>query len=1270
MDGNKYVEVTITNPDVEIPLSDTEHVNSTLSTIEEYGKSHDCSLYSEEKHRGHITNSKGFKSNEECFEATAKRVHSPRNLSEPLDIDLLLRYYACNSSMEKSINKVFEKKGGKYDTFTTELYKDVDQGPLVELGAVDKVFELLERESSENVLSFVPLFRETIFKLQSLISRYNNKQLEHILLCDASIKICKHCGVISCSKSRKESVDCQRSSPRTSYFLNMQTLSSNISKNKDSKVYRVIEKFSPRKLQSTKRLEMPCDLQKLTGSTIYNRHRDNAKNGILTKENLTLKQENRLTTSSPQQVQITIAERENGIETKKARTLQNVISEKHSERHEKISLIKSNKITSNIEKAQKKQPNENDIKTDSVVNKLCNNAKPFKQEHWNDFDQFGDNVLRKEQENVVRSILYEKLKMDKPEFEVCTPLKNLQDLKNKGSQSLYPPNIDSIINTMTYLVHGCLDPVDTQQKEFVSQFHDRSWLQSRNYNNNHSFVLHASRDYNPQIDPTLYAYGESRHPDGTSFENKCEVFENILKRDGQSSSFTCPIEDDSLEHLSKALSSLVNSDQSDTTTFSSSSAENMIREWMKCPKNHRENSACIDRCEKAISSTPLIIGRDVKLQTPGTNDKCLYCSGTSIDKQRDIQTDDSRKQNHSSLSSSNDRARIHCPIGQIVSNIPGNNFKPKEKVESFGSKKFSTKQILGSLKSIKAVKSMKSNNKSSIKFPTLSDNNSSNSSVGNITRRINYNESSLRNLIDGEQKHGDVANTLFVYKKILENTEEMDWENFQLFIEKLHPSQKDLWRNICNIINNEAKRLADKGDGVTEVCIEISSVPRQGTMHEGRTCSNEIVFEMDMTLRDVERFLDRKLASTEKRQLDTLKRASEVIRVRNDDVCNRFHVVQNSLSTVFYKLIVFRYPSSMCTNKVISSTLPPLRATCSSVKTRQAIMKDFQTLGAIETTLLYILHWILLDAAEECAETETEAGNPFYYLFSIPTMTLFVYLFAPLCNHLKDIDFKTNLRLENGLKIWSAMCECRHPDTPCFTTHCRIKPQALWNRSFKYSKQHQMSDDVFVGGNIESPPSQSVSAFSDQSADKPSSTKQPDDDNTWVSSPKETIFPETIPEESSGAEDEHVVIFRLPSLSESEKAMDGGEGSIFHVAMGRTNDFSKSTLTIEQVTAISGLDTCRHYQEKSVNMGGTEKDKTDKYHKTDKESQDTLKTKASGTQKVDPSDSSTAGPISSAAVDVDIRSATFLDVAALRCLFVPQWQEEGVHWALQFLYHR
>lgn len=164
----------------------------------------------------------------------------------------------------------------------------------------------------------------------------------------------------------------------------------------------------------------------------------------------------------------------------------------------------------------------------------------------------------------------------------------------------------------------------------------------------------------------------------------------------------------------------------------------------------------------------------------------------------------------------------------------------------------------------------------------------------------------------------------------------------------------------------------------------------------------------------------------------------------------------------------------------------------------------------METTLLYILHWFLLDAAEECAETDSDLGiqnNPFHYLYSIPTITviiilfstkiffqikiinykffqLFVYLFAPLSNHLKDIDFKSNLRLENGVKIWEPMNEYRHPENPCFTAHCRPKPRSLWWKSSRLGKQ---SSDIFVGvkkknEDDESPPSQTISmCFSEQS---------------------------------------------------------------------------------------------------------------------------------------------------------------------------------------------
>lgn len=56
-------------------------------------------------------------------------------------------------------------------------------------------------------------------------------------------------------------------------------------------------------------------------------------------------------------------------------------------------------------------------------------------------------------------------------------------------------------------------------------------------------------------------------------------------------------------------------------------------------------------------------------------------------------------------------------------------------------------------------------------------------------------------------------------------------------------------------------------------------------------------------------------------------------------------------------------------------------------------MKDLQTLGAAETKLLYTLHWILLLAAEECADEDMEnhkrpndKRQP--YLFSIPTISV------------------------------------------------------------------------------------------------------------------------------------------------------------------------------------------------------------------------------------------------------------------------------------------
>lgn len=55
-------------------------------------------------------------------------------------------------------------------------------------------------------------------------------------------------------------------------------------------------------------------------------------------------------------------------------------------------------------------------------------------------------------------------------------------------------------------------------------------------------------------------------------------------------------------------------------------------------------------------------------------------------------------------------------------------------------------------------------------------------------------------------------------------------------------------------------------------------------------------------------------------------------------------------------------------------------------------VKDLQNLGAAETKLLYTLHWILLFAADECADNEDgkKEMNTYDYLFSIPTISVLI----------------------------------------------------------------------------------------------------------------------------------------------------------------------------------------------------------------------------------------------------------------------------------------
>ena len=69
-----------------------------------------------------------------------------------------------------------------------------------------------------------------------------------------------------------------------------------------------------------------------------------------------------------------------------------------------------------------------------------------------------------------------------------------------------------------------------------------------------------------------------------------------------------------------------------------------------------------------------------------------------------------------------------------------------------------------------------------------------------------------------------------------------------------------------------------------------------------------------------------------------------------------------------------------------------------------------------QTKLLYTLHWMILDAASECEDNDSDKalGRSFYsYMHTLDNIQLFVYLFAPLVSSLKSADFQS-LKLEPG----------------------------------------------------------------------------------------------------------------------------------------------------------------------------------------------------------------------------------------------------------------
>ncbi|KAH8363403.1 hypothetical protein KR084_009623 [Drosophila pseudotakahashii] len=334
--------------------------------------------------------------------------------------------------------------------------------------------------------------------------------------------------------------------------------------------------------------------------------------------------------------------------------------------------------------------------------------------------------------------------------------------------------------------------------------------------------------------------------------------------------------------------------------------------------------------------------------------------------------------------------------------------------------------------------------------------------------------------------------------------------------------------------------------------------------------------------------------------------------------------------------------------RLLQGALPHVMHACAALLYNR--VKDMQAIGPVETKLLYTMQWILLYAAEECADDEGgedlalgDAAEPKsksidQYLFSVPTITLFVYLFAPIIHHLKESDFQ-NFRLENGIKLWQGMWDNRAPGAPCFTAP--VKPKA---RNLLCAPTPKGSTDVFPARKH----SLSADAMSPK-ADSPQSGisdyGRQDEEGSWVSSPKEFAFPETIPEEASSVEDERVVIFRLPSAPQlMDNSFFTADASLLQQQQSQSRRGSRQSMNSRDKDKVPS--TKFEFDQQELMRGASMKEK-----------------RSASIEKETDSDKSES-------IKADVSAATFLDVAVLRCLFISHWQEEGIFWSLQYLYNR
>ncbi|XP_063789189.1 protein unc-80 homolog isoform X22 [Pseudophryne corroboree] len=158
--------------------------------------------------------------------------------------------------------------------------------------------------------------------------------------------------------------------------------------------------------------------------------------------------------------------------------------------------------------------------------------------------------------------------------------------------------------------------------------------------------------------------------------------------------------------------------------------------------------------------------------------------------------------------------------------------------------------------------------------------------------------------------------------------------------------------------------------------------------------------------------------------------------------------------------------------ELVQAALPHVLHCTATLLSNRNKLGHQDKLGVAETKLLHTLHWMLLEAPQDCSNDrfgtdrssswgggssafihQENQGSPRlsrqsntneedenirrkFLQNSMATVELFVFLFAPLVHRIKESDL--TFRLASGLVIWQPMWEHRHPEVPAFTA--LVKP--------------------------------------------------------------------------------------------------------------------------------------------------------------------------------------------------------------------------------------